>query len=423
MLTKRISILLVALAASGRAFAAEPPGVQIRTTRPDATVAFEKSLAEGKALVNVQDAKKESILGLTAGDFSVARTDAAAKVTSVEPISRTVDVPRHAVLVLDNSNTMVQREAVKKALAGAGAVLKGIRPIDDVRLVVFRDEKVVKMGGRNLHVETFQSNKPSDLEAFMAAAYGKDATTSNTFLCEAMYAGLELIKGMPVDEPRFLMVFSDGEELNSAFKGDVVAKAAKDVPNLRVYAIDYMPDPKIDPFLASFAAENRGQAWKAAKASELPAAFQQFATKVENRYAVAWEFPPPPAPAAPVAAPAPKVMTFEHAALFDFNKWELKPEGKEKIKAYRETAKAELSAASKVKITGHTDGVGKADYNMKLSVKRAEAVRDYLVSLGGDASKMEVSGEGMAKPIADNKTAEGRAKNRRVEVEIVGLGK
>lgn len=422
MWMKRLTILLVAAAVSGRAFAAD---VQIRANRPDTSVTIEKSLAEGKALVNVQDAKKESVLGLNVADFAVSRADAAAKVTAVEPIARTVDVPRHAVLVLDNSNTMVQREVVKKALDGARGVLKGIRPIDDVRLIVFRDGKVVKMGGRDLHVEAFQSNKPADLEAFMAKAYAKDATTSNTFLCEAAYAGLDLIKGMPAGEPRFLMIFSDGEELNSAFKWDVVGKAAKDVPNLRVYAIDYMPGTKVDAALAALAAENKGQAWKADKASELPAAFQQAATKQENRYAVSYEFPPPPAPAAPAtaAAPAPKVMTFDHAALFDFNKWNLKPEGKEQIKAYREKVMADLGSASKVKITGHTDNVGKAEYNQKLSVKRAEAVRDYLVSLGADASKMEVGGEGMTKPIADNKTAEGRAKNRRVEVEVVGLAK
>ena len=116
-------------------------------------------------------------------------------------------------------------------------------------------------------------------------------------------------------------------------------------------------------------------------------------------------------------------MVFGHAALFDFNKADLKPEGKEQIKAYREKVKAEMSSAGKVRVTGYTDSVGKAAYNMKLSLRRAEAVRDYLVSLGVDPGKLEVSGEGMAKPMADNGTAEGRAKNRRVEVEVIGLGK
>ena len=116
-------------------------------------------------------------------------------------------------------------------------------------------------------------------------------------------------------------------------------------------------------------------------------------------------------------------MVFAEAAMFDFGKADLKPEGKEQLKAYREKAKGEMSSASKIRITGHTDNVGTDEYNKKLSLTRAEAIRDYLVSLGGDPAKMEVSGEGETRPIADNKTAEGRAKNRRVEVEVVGLAK
>ena len=116
-------------------------------------------------------------------------------------------------------------------------------------------------------------------------------------------------------------------------------------------------------------------------------------------------------------------MVFEEAALFDFDKADLKPQGKEQIKKYRDEVQAEMSRADKIKITGHTDSTGAADYNQKLSLRRAEAVRDYLISLGADAGKMEVSGMGETNPIADNKTKEGRAKNRRVEVDIIGVGK
>jgi OOP family OmpA-OmpF porin len=82
-----------------------------------------------------------------------------------------------------------------------------------------------------------------------------------------------------------------------------------------------------------------------------------------------------------------------------------------------------MNSAKTIKITGHTDSTGAAEYNQKLSVRRAETVRDYLISLGGDASKMEVAGMGATKPVADNKTAAGRAHNRRVEVEVVGEAK
>ncbi len=124
-----------------------------------------------------------------------------------------------------------------------------------------------------------------------------------------------------------------------------------------------------------------------------------------------------PAPAAP------KVMVFEEAALFDFDKAELKPEGKEQIKAYREKAQAELSSANKIRITGYTDNTGAPDYNAKLSQQRAEAVRAHLISIGIDPNKIEATGAGETKPIADNSTKEGRAKNRRVEIEVTGLGK
>ena len=73
-------------------------------------------------------------------------------------------------------------------------------------------------------------------------------------------------------------------------------------------------------------------------------------------------------------------------------------------------------------ITGYTDNVGGTDFNSTLSLQRAEAVRDYLISLGADPKKFQVIGAGETKPIADNSTEEGRAKNRRVEVEVLGAG-
>ena len=124
-----------------------------------------------------------------------------------------------------------------------------------------------------------------------------------------------------------------------------------------------------------------------------------------------------------MTAPAPKLVTFSEAALFEFGKAELKPEGKVKIKEYRDQAAGELSSAEKVVITGYTDNVGEKDFNMTLSQQRAEAVRDTLTSLGADPKKFQVIGAGEAKPIADNSTEDGRAKNRRVEVEVLGLAK
>ena len=69
---------------------------------------------------------------------------------------------------------------------------------------------------------------------------------------------------------------------------------------------------------------------------------------------------------------------------------------------------------------GHTDAVGSDGYNQKLSVRRSEAVKAYLVTKGIEKNRVYTEGKGEKQPVADNKTAEGRAKNRRVEIEVVG---
>ena len=130
--------------------------------------------------------------------------------------------------------------------------------------------------------------------------------------------------------------------------------------------------------------------------------------------------PATPAPT-PAPAPAPVVgtkVTYSADAFFDFDKSVLKPEGKAKLD----------DLASKVKginlevviAVGHTDSVGSDAYNQKLSVRRAEAVKAYLVSKGIEKNRVYTEGKGEKQPIADNKTKEGRAKNRRVEIEVVG---
>ncbi len=69
---------------------------------------------------------------------------------------------------------------------------------------------------------------------------------------------------------------------------------------------------------------------------------------------------------------------------------------------------------------GHTDSIGTDAYNQKLSVRRAEAVKAYLVSKGIEKNRVYTEGKGKKQPIASNATKEGRAKNRRVEIEVVG---
>lgn len=127
---------------------------------------------------------------------------------------------------------------------------------------------------------------------------------------------------------------------------------------------------------------------------------------------------PAPAAAAPVAAAAPAKVTFAADAFFDFDKAVLKPEGKAKMDDL--VSKAKGTNLEVMIAVGHTDSVGGDGYNQKLSVARAEAVKAYLLSKGIEKSRVYTEGKGEANPLADNKTAEGRAKNRRVDIELVG---
>lgn len=126
---------------------------------------------------------------------------------------------------------------------------------------------------------------------------------------------------------------------------------------------------------------------------------------------------PAPAPK-PVVAPTSEKVTYAADAFFDFDKSVLKPEAKAKLDdLVSKTGGINLEVIIAV---GHTDSVGTDAYNQKLSVRRAEAVKAYLVSKGLEKNRVYTEGKGEKQPVADNKTAEGRAKNRRTEIEVVG---
>jgi OOP family OmpA-OmpF porin len=123
--------------------------------------------------------------------------------------------------------------------------------------------------------------------------------------------------------------------------------------------------------------------------------------------------------AAPAAAAA--KVTYTADALFDFDKSVLKPAAKTSLDNL--VGQIKSLALEVVIATGHTDSVGTDAYNQKLSVRRAAAVKKYLVSKGIADSRIQIEGKGETQPVADNKSADGRAKNRRVQIEVIGTRK
>jgi OOP family OmpA-OmpF porin len=120
--------------------------------------------------------------------------------------------------------------------------------------------------------------------------------------------------------------------------------------------------------------------------------------------------PPPPAP-----KPVERTIILDNV-LFDFDKTAVKPDGAKILD--RLIVFLKENADKRVDLEGHTDSVGTDQYNQKLSEQRAASVKEYLTKRGVAASRIATKGFGESKPIADNKTAEGRAKNRRVEIKV-----
>ncbi len=136
---------------------------------------------------------------------------------------------------------------------------------------------------------------------------------------------------------------------------------------------------------------------------------------------------PAPSPLAPppLATPFPRSpaatsekVTFAADAFFDTDQSVLRSDAKAKLdELVRKTSDVSIELIIAV---GHADSVGSDAYNQKLSMSRAESVKAYLVSKGIEANRIYAEGKGEAMPVADNMTAEGRAKSRRVELEVVG---
>jgi len=119
-----------------------------------------------------------------------------------------------------------------------------------------------------------------------------------------------------------------------------------------------------------------------------------------------------------VVAPTATKVVLNADTFFDFDKDTLKPEGRQVLDQV--AAQASSINLETLIAVGHTDSIGTEQYNQGLSERRANSVKQYLVGKGIDPNRIYTEGKGELQPVASNATREGRAQNRRVEIEIVG---
>lgn len=124
-------------------------------------------------------------------------------------------------------------------------------------------------------------------------------------------------------------------------------------------------------------------------------------------------------PAMPAGAAPVQPVVVRAVATFGFDRATLRPGDRDALLA--DVAKMKDVTWQQITTTGHTDGIGSQAYNEKLSARRAQAVKSYLVAKGIDGSMVATEAKASAAPAAANDTPEGRAKNRRTEVEFRGV--
>jgi outer membrane protein OmpA-like peptidoglycan-associated protein len=431
--------LLVVLTAPLSGYAVED--IRVGTPRFPSQITVEPAANPQQLIVSVLDPSGEPIRDLQPHDFTLARGIRKARVVSVEPLQASKATPVHLVLVIDNSLSVKERGAVGALLTALDDLLKDMRPIDRVQALVFSERPVTQGGGRALNVRAFRAGRPSEWNRFFAEVFERE-TTSKTYLYDAITAGLEIVKSMPANEKKVMMIFSDGEDLNSLNGKREVETAARGIKNFQVFCIDYLPEEKTDPFLTSLARDHRGRIWKARSARELAPIFQDFKSTILHKYILTYE------PLIPISI-EPKALSFDipvttaggqaaHMLFFATGQKTI-PERYVQFKS-----RVDADAFQPGKLTGFSgryfnllNFVGKAlrDHpderlgivgcnsdlgheknNLELSRGRAEAVKDYFQRIWGiEPARMRVEARNLPGEPSPADTRDGRIENQRVE--------
>ncbi len=419
--------------------------LKVSLVNKDAVVSFQE-MGENKILVSALDSDGNPVQGLMPEDFKVQKNTKQAQVISAEVLKTKQDVGINYVLVVDNSFSMKERKAVGPVLSALDEFLKIVRPFDVVDVIVFDKKKKFLVDGHNLHLNTFKSNNIIELKNFFQKSFKKGLSTQ-TFLYEGILGGLDIASKMPEKSNKFLVVFTDGEDLNSKIKKGIIAPKAKGLKNFSAYSIDFMPSEKTNKFLKNFSESNNGKIWKATSAKNLLPVFQKVSTTILYQYVVEYRFFRPPSGIVNLGANEVDfdiLTTLEGKSLpyyvfFQTGKKELNSKynlfaDKTQADSFNENnftsvldkyysilnlagKKLKQNPDAKVNIIGCNSDSGIEKGNQDLSRQRAEAIASYLNDIWGiDRSRMQITARGLpAKPASVGHPGT-RSENQRVEL-------
>jgi len=416
--------------------------IKILVKQPDTQLSY-NVIEDGKVLVSIKDAQGEPIRGLKPEDFTVGRGIQKADILSAESLESIKEIPLNIVLVIDNSFSMQERQAVEPLLLALDDFFQTVRPIDNIHLVVFDDQPRVIVHDIPLHTRIYNSSDISKLKNFLKESHGR-GLIGKTYLYEAMLAGIDIIRKMPAEDNKFLVVFSDGEDLNSAVPPAIIKNKAEGIENFEVFCVDYMPGPKLNRFLASFSENHDGRIWKATSSSELSPIFKAFTSTLLYRYLISYRLPDPV-----IVEPAElnfDILTMvdrsavKNYIFFETSQSEIPADyalfkDKSEAASFDETllnnawdkylnilniVGQNLSRQSSVRITitGCNANIGTEKDNLDLARRRAEAAGAYLSEYWGiDKSRMTIKARNLPQQATPMDLIGARPENQRVEIE------
>ncbi len=423
----------------GNSFADEDIKVMVRGQKAGLNY---QVIDDGKLLVSVLGPDEEPIRGLTPEDFIVGKGIQRAEILSAAPLETTEQIALNVVLVVDNSFSMKERHAVAPLLSAMDEFFKTVRPIDNIHLVVFDEHPAMPLRQKGLHARTFNSSDASQLRSFLSESLD-DRSTGKTYLYEAMAAGIDIVRRMPAKENKFMVVFSDGEDLNSKVANATLEEQAQELKNFEAYCVDYMPGAKLDRFLASFAKNHTGRVWKATSASELLPIFQAFTTALRYRYVVAYRIQDP-------LIAEPTELNFDILTMvdgrpisnfifFETGQGDIPPEyvllkdpadavsfdenslttARDRYLNILNLVGQNLSrnSAARIKVVGCNSDSGIEKDNLDLSRRRAESVKAYLQEIWGVAgSRLDLEARNLPADATPMDLVGARPENQRVEI-------